>query len=198
MGDLRQSYSHEPEVLAAYDTPTLAERWALLPRRRRHTLAGGTLLALVIAAGAVYAVSQRPEPQPPPPEPYPAQITAFTFHKVTPAPGDEQGFLIALSATTSSTSPVTVDRVGHDYAAIRLGLDPPLPAVVTSDKTRLLTVRAHVTSCTELPVDASMPAIDVTLRNAHAEQKLRVILGERYATALARQLRTLCGLTPAQ
>ncbi|AXK35189.1 hypothetical protein DVA86_23660 [Streptomyces armeniacus] len=197
MGDT-PGREHEPEVLAAHDAPGLTERWALLPRRLRHAVAAGTVVVAAVAAGSVYAVSQRPDPEPAPPVPYPAQITSITLRKITSDAADDRAFTISLRATTTSASPVTVERVGHGYHSIDLRLDPPPPIVVTSAKPRQLTVRARVTSCTGLPLDASMPYLDVTLRNSRAEQKLSVILGERYARGLSRQLRTLCGLTPAQ
>ncbi|MCF6521548.1 hypothetical protein [Streptomyces sp. JJ36] len=174
--------------------PRPAERWAALPPRLRRGAVVAAAAALV-AAGSVYLVSARPDPVPQPPVPYPAQITTVDFVKITPGTGDEDthAFTIELRATVDGGSQVTVLDVRQGYRGLDLRLDPPPPLVVAEHRPQKLLVRAQVTSCREVSADAGMPFLDFTLRNARADQELSVIPGRRYARALARRLRTLCG-----
>ncbi|RLL66316.1 hypothetical protein [Streptomyces sp. Z26] len=195
--DHTTEYAGDPEVLVTHGTPGLAERWALLPTRTRHAVTAAVTLA-VVAAGSLFALDQRPVPEQAPPVPYPAEMTSITLREISFDEDTDRGLTLSLRASTTGDAPVTVTRVGTGRGGVDLHVDPSPPFVLTGPKPRVLTVRTTVETCEGLPLDAAVPSIQVTLRNARAEQKSTVIVDERYARALSHQLRSLCGLPSAR
>ncbi|GAA2077174.1 hypothetical protein GCM10009801_33100 [Streptomyces albiaxialis] len=182
-------------LVGGSESPPLRERWAALPRTvRRGTLAGAALA--LVAAGTLYAIDDGPAERPRGGPrtarlvPYPAQSTDIRFVDIaTTAPGSRT-FSIALRVTTDD--PVTISRVTQGYEALDVSMQPRRPLSVTPENPRNLGLRAHIRSCEGLPLQARMPFLEVTLRNARASQHLSVIPGDRYARALTRVFRTVC------
>ncbi|MFG3255638.1 hypothetical protein [Streptomyces sp. NPDC048172] len=185
-----------PDTLTSgSEAPPLRERWAALPRRVRHGTVGGAALALVVAA-TVYGVNSGPSEHPEGRRhaarlvPYPAQSTDIRFLDVATTSPRARTFSIALRVTTDD--PVTISRVTQGYEALEVSMEPPRPLSVRPETPRNLQLRAHIRSCEGLPVQARLPFLEVTLRNARASQHLSVIPGDRYAHALTRVFRTVC------
>jgi hypothetical protein len=168
----------------------LATRYA---RHRRATLAFAAVAVLLAGGGYLYAA--RPRQQPPPPAPYPAQVVEVKYAsgRPTPAGAPPRSFSFAVLLSVESGPPVTVTRVTQPYAGLSLVTDPPTPFRTKAGSDRKITITMHVTRCANLPMDAGLPFLDVTLRNARAIQIHSYILGTRYARHLSRALKGACG-----
>ncbi|MBQ0864936.1 hypothetical protein ACH4RA_15775 [Streptomyces smyrnaeus] len=182
------------------DGPRLVERWHSLTRRVRY-LAAGLALGCVTVGAAAYVVLAEPGREAPPAEaarrdaphkvPYPVHSTRITFVRVFDIDAQRRSFRIELRAVTKHL--VLVRRVTQQYEALTMELSPPQAVTVRPGQARRVRVTARVTSCRDLPVRARLPFLDVTLRNARASQDLSFIPGDRYARALTRVFRTVCG-----
>ncbi|MGI5351646.1 hypothetical protein ACQEU8_26210 [Streptomyces sp. CA-250714] len=178
------------------DGPRLSERWEALPRHVRYliiTLA----LSLLLAGAAVCLLLAGPGETAPPSRterhkvPYPVHSTRISFVRITDVDAEKRTFRVELRAVTKD--PVLVRRVTQEYEALTMKLSPARAVTVQPGQAEPVWVKARVTSCGQLPVQARLPFLDVTLRNARASQDLSFIPGDRYARALTRAFRTVCG-----
>ncbi|NSC21064.1 hypothetical protein FM076_07500 [Streptomyces albus subsp. chlorinus] len=178
------------------DRPRLSERWHALPRRARR-LVGALLAAGLIAGAAAGVLHERPRQADTPVRtaprrvPYPVHSTRIGFVRTAAVDAGERSFRVELRVVTRD--PVLVRRVTQDYEALEMGLSPARTVVVRPGRPARVWVKARITSCRKLPVSARLPFLEVTLRNARATQDLSIIPGRRYARALTRAFRTVCG-----
>ncbi|UNZ19970.1 Tat pathway signal sequence domain protein [Streptomyces sp. 891-h] len=173
------------------DRPRLFERWEALPRRARLLIVALVCCGLLGWAVVSVLPTDRPAPAARHKVPYPVHSTRITFVRVTDVDVARRSFRIELRAVTRD--PVLVRRVTQEYRALTMELSPAQPVTVRPGKAERVWVTARVTSCRLLPVRARLPFLDVTLRNARASQDLSFIPGDRYARALTRVFRTVCG-----
>ncbi|AYN41864.1 Tat pathway signal sequence domain protein [Streptomyces dangxiongensis] len=191
--DTRQPRGPRP---AGRTRAAVAARYA---RHRRTTLALATATALLGAGGVLYVTRpQQPPPRParPRPEvPYPAQVVDMTYLADRPPPADAppHSFSFAVLLSVASGPPVTVTRVTQPYAGLSLTTEPPAPWPTGAGSAREITVTMRVTKCGEVPWDAGLPFLDVTLRNTRVIQVQSFILGDRYARHLSHAVEVACG-----
>lgn len=193
-----QPQGSPPDLLdTGDDRPPIGERWAAVPRRTRLVAAACLLLAL-LAAAVTPALLEPGTPTPPaPPAPWPIHATDITYTGVTrPADRTSRSFAFTLRAEATSSTPVTLESLRQGYRALRTDVTPGLPTTLRAGHPRRITVTMTVRSCDGLPIDASLPFLDVTLRNTRARQEVSQILGAAYAHDLTRSLRTICRPTP--
>ncbi|MEU3826412.1 Tat pathway signal sequence domain protein [Streptomyces sp. NPDC029080] len=170
-------------------------------RHRRITLA--LLAAAVLLGGGGYLHATRPRPPAPPPHPerprpqvpYPVQAVDVTFldGRTTPAHTPPRSFSFTVLLSVTSGPPVTVTRVTQPYAGLTLTTEPRVPFQTKAGSARKITITMHVTKCGKAPRNASLPFLDVTLRNVRAIQEQSFILGSRYAQHLSQALEVACG-----
>ncbi|MCM2576527.1 hypothetical protein [Streptomyces meridianus] len=166
-----------------------------MPRRTRLIATAGLLLTLATAAGL--RVLDRPGP-PEPPAPWPIHATDITYTGISrPADRQSRSFSFTLRAEATSRTPVTVETLRQGYRSLRTHVTPRLPTTLRSGHPHRITVTMTVRSCKDLPLDAGLPFLDVTLRNVRARQEISEILGAAYAHDLTQALRTICRPTPA-
>ncbi|MGP3978392.1 hypothetical protein ACTWQF_31170 [Streptomyces sp. 8N114] len=178
------------------DGPRLSERWDALSRRVRY-LTVSLALGFLLAGAAAYVLLADPRKTAPPAHaerhkvPYPVHSTRMSFVRITDVDIEKRSFRVELRAVTKD--PVLVRRVTQEYAAVTMELSPARAVTVQPGQAERVRVKARVTSCRDLPMRARLPFLDVTLRNARASQDLSFIPGDRYARALTRVFRTVCG-----
>ncbi|CAM5226490.1 Tat pathway signal sequence domain protein OS=Streptomyces alboniger OX=132473 GN=CP975_08645 PE=4 SV=1 [Streptomyces alboniger] len=164
-------------------------------RRRRTALAAATALGLGTAGLTLYLT--RPEPPPGPPPPWPSQSVSVTYagEMSRPRAGD-RNFTFAVLLTQGSGPPTTVRRVAQPSAALSVGASPATPFAVKTGKPRKLIITMHIRECGEVPRNAGLPFLEVTLRNVRAMEKQSYILGPKYANDLSGALTAACPRTP--
>ncbi|MFD1657409.1 Tat pathway signal sequence domain protein [Streptomyces caeni] len=175
--------------------PSAAPRGRLLRvygRHRRAALTAAAVAALFAGGGYLYAT--RPQKPPPPPPPYPSQAIDFTYlnRDVTPRDAPPGSFSLALAVSVRSGPPVTVTRITQPYAGLSLTSAPSTPFRTTADSPRKITITLHVTECGNVPKNAGLPFLDVTLRNTRAIEVHSFIPGPRYAHDLSEALHAAC------
>ncbi|MFI7317333.1 Tat pathway signal sequence domain protein [Streptomyces venezuelae] len=181
------TYGHET-------TPPHSARPRTL-RFRRTTLAAATAAITGTAAIAYYVT--RPEPPPPPPPPWPSQSVSVTYEgdMSRPRAGDRT-FTFAVAFAQESGPPATVRRVTQPSAALSVSTAPLTPFELKSGSPRKLIITMHIRECGEVPRNAGLPFLEVTLRNVRAMEKQSYILGPEYANDLSAALTTACPRTP--
>lgn len=177
--------------------PRLGERWAALPRRIRIAAVAATTTAAALAAGALLTTGTPGTPDRPnspmPPAPWPIHATDITYTGLTGrADPTTRTFAFTLRAEATSRTPVTVETVRQGYRGLRLDVTPGPPIALRAGRPQRITVTVTVRSCDGIPLDAALPFLDVTLRNARARQEISQILGTAYAQDLSRSLRHIC------
>ncbi|MFI0513251.1 hypothetical protein ACH3Y9_19640 [Streptomyces sp. WSLK1-5] len=188
------------------DGPRLTDRWSawwrrMSPRARGITL-GGTAIALLAAAVLVprtLSADRRPAPEHTP-VPWPANVTAWRY--LGPAglpepPGSRPtSGRFRFAVDVHGGPPVTLQVTGAAFPGLSAHA---LPAAFTvrPGTTRRITVEISVSDCSGLPLNADLPFLDVTLRNARAIQHHSFIFGRAYSRDLFRLLRGACAPTPA-
>ncbi|WP_051816926.1 hypothetical protein [Kitasatospora sp. NRRL B-11411] len=181
-----------PLVLRPEPPPERPPR--LLSRRQKYLLASFLLIAalgLTIAHAANHpeqaANSPPPHQQVPP---FPSQSTRFQYGG--PAPRYQDSF--ALRLTVRNTGPAAVDVLGvsQGYPGLTVRVSGWLPQTVPSGGTIELRVGLEVTDCSGAPADATLPFLDVTLRNTRAMETVSQILGDAYARDLSAALHSAC------
>ncbi|KUO22874.1 Tat pathway signal sequence domain protein [Streptomyces dysideae] len=177
-------------LLAAPRRGRLARLYA---RRRRSVLV--TAIAAVLLAGGGYLYATRPQEPPPAAAVYPSLVVdvGYLGEEPLPAGASRGAFSFAVKVTTHSGPPVTVLRVTQPYSGISLSSAPRLPVRTAAGSSHKIVITMHVTECANVPQNAGLPFLDVTLRNTRAMQVHSFILGERYAHDLSEALRTYCG-----
>ncbi|MFF8730733.1 Tat pathway signal sequence domain protein [Streptomyces sp. NPDC015171] len=181
--------------------PAAGARAALAARYARHRRAALALLAAAVLLGGGGILYATRPPQPPPraerpraQTPLPVQVADMTYLDSRAAPASAPprsfGFTVLLSVT--SGPPVTVTQVTQPYAGLSLATEPQVPFKTKSGSARKITITMHVTKCGKAPRNASLPFLDVTLRNVRAIQTQSFILGRRYAQDLSHALEVAC------
>ncbi len=171
----------------------------LSDRHRRTVLVAAALAALLTAGDLLYATREhRPPPggsRPPrPAPPFPAQVVDVSYldPAATPPHAPRRSFSFAVLISVESGPPVSVMRISQPYAGLSLTSQPRTPFRTGAGSARRIVVTLHVTECETVPLNAGLPFLDVTLRNARAIQVQSFILGPRYAQALTEALRGAC------
>ncbi|WP_369215697.1 Tat pathway signal sequence domain protein [Streptomyces flavofungini] len=180
-----------------HDSAPARPRRPLTPRRARHrrtALAAATALGVGAAALTLYLT--RPEPPPGPPPPWPSQSVSVAYAKEMSHPrAGERNFTFAVILTQASGPPTTVRRVAQPSAALSVRATPPTPFTVKTGKPRKLIITMHIRECGEVPRNAGLPFLEVTLRNVRAIEKQSYILGPEYANDLSGALTAACPRT---
>lgn len=160
---------------------------------RRAVLA--TAAAVVVLAGGGYLHATRPEPPPQAAAPYPSQAVGIAYLGArAPAAGTPPtSFGFELELDVRSGPPVTVERITQPYAGLSLTSAPHPPFRTAHGDPRTIVITMRVTECGEVPENAGLPFLDVTLRNTRAMKVHSFILGERYAQDLSDALHVACG-----
>lgn len=165
------------------------------PRFRRTTLAAAT--AAIIGAAAIGFHVTRPEPPPPPPPPWPSQSVSVTYEGDMSRPrAGGRTFSFAVAFAQESGPPATVRRIAQPSAALSVSTSPLTPFEVKSGPPRKLIITMHIRECGEVPRNAGLPFLEVTLRNVRANEKQSYILGPEYANDLSAALTAACPRTP--
>lgn len=167
------------------------------PLRFRRTALAATTAAVIGAAAITFHVT-RPEPPPPPPPPLrPSQSVSVTYEgdMSRPRAGDRT-FTFAVAFAQESGPPATVRQVGQPSAALSVSTSPVTPFEVKTGSPRKLIITMHIRECGEVPRNAGLPFLEVTLRNARANEKQSYILGPEYANDLSAALTAACPRTP--
>ncbi|MER5224124.1 Tat pathway signal sequence domain protein [Streptomyces flaveus] len=166
-------------------------------RHRRVVLS--IAAAVVLLAGGGYLYATRPEQAPPDPPPYPSQVAAITYLGREPAPDNvpPKSFSISVQLTVESGPPVTVLRITQPYAGLSLASVPRLPFRTRTGFPHKINITMQVTECAQVPTNAGLPFLDVTLRNTRAIQVHSFILGERYAHDLSEAVQGICSTNSA-
>jgi hypothetical protein len=183
-------------VRAAAPLPRSARR-ALLTRtlrRHRRPLIGACTAAAVLAGGGYLWVT-RPVPVPPAAPPFPSQVTRLAY--LEPQAGapesDVRRFTFGVEIQVDSGPPVTVTRISQPYAGVSVISAPRAPFRTKAGSPSKIMITFRVTDCGNVPRNAGLPFLDVTLRNTRAIQDHSFILGPRYARDLSKALQVACG-----
>ncbi len=164
---------------------------ALYTRHRRAVLAGAAAAVLLAGGGYLYATREQ---EPDPPRVVPSQLVRVTYlgAEHTPPSAPARSFSFAVQLTARPGPAVTVTRISQPYAAVSLSSAPrpPFPAKVGFAHKIVITM--HVTNCSQVPGNAGLPFLDVTLRNKFAIQNHSFLLGDRYAQDVSEAVRGLC------
>ncbi|CAL9564890.1 Tat pathway signal sequence domain protein [Streptomyces sp. enrichment culture] len=171
--------------------------------RQRRALAGACAVSAVLAGGG-YLYATRPVPVPPTAPPYPAQVTTLSYREPRPVgpPGTEAGgeaesdiriFVFQVEIEVDSGPPVTVTRISQPYAGVSVISAPRTPFRTKAGSPRKIMITLRVNDCGNVPRNAGLPFLDVTLRNTRAMQDHSFILGTRYARDLSQALQVACG-----
>ena len=164
----------------------------LYARHRRAVLASATAVALV--AGGGYLFATRPHDPPPPEAPNPSQAVSITYlgQEGTPAGAPSRSFSFAVKVTALDGPTITVVRISQPYASLSLTSVPRPPFRTRPGFGHKIVLTMHVTECANVPSNAALPFLDVTLRNTRAIEDHSFILGERYAHDLSGALQVAC------
>ncbi|AYA21395.1 Tat pathway signal sequence domain protein [Streptomyces alfalfae] len=183
------TYDHES--IPAPPVRRLSPRRA---RRLRTALTAAT--AAGIAAAGVTLYLTRPEPPPEPLPPWPSQSVSVAYAGEMSRPrAGERNLTFAVIFRQGSAPPTTVRRIAQPSAALSVTASPPTPFAVKTGKPRKLIITMHIRECGEVPRNAGLPFLEVTLRNARANEKHSYILGPEYANDLSGALTAACPRT---
>lgn len=166
-----------------------------LDDHRRAALAVLTAAALLAGGGYLYAT--RPHDSAPAAAaepPYPSQVVDVTYlgTRAVPPGTRPRTFAFEVLLSVESGPPVTTTRLSQPYAGLSLTSSPRAPFRTVPGSARKIVITMHVTECGEVPGNAGLPFLDVTLRNARAIQVHSFILGPRYAQDLSQALQVAC------
>lgn len=181
------TYHHPPAPPTA--APPLRARLTVPTRHRRKALAAA---ASALATGACVYVLTAPEPPPPPPPPWPSQVVGFHYAGAS-AEADRAGaFTFGISISTEPGRRVTIDAITQPSAALAVSTRPSPPFTVAPGGSRDVLVTVYVLDCGEVPRNAGLPFLNVTLRNERAVQKQSRILGGGYPEDLGAAIGKAC------
>ncbi|MFD3483573.1 Tat pathway signal sequence domain protein [Streptomyces sp. NPDC058665] len=179
---------HRPEPpLTGATGPRI--RLTVPPRHRRKAALG--VAAALIAGGCVYVLNS-PSPPPEPPPPWPSQVVGFAYGGVAPKGEHAGAFTFGVTVSTEPGRRVTIDAVTQPSAALAVSTEPPAPFTVPAGGSREVLVTVYVLDCGEVPRNAGLPFLDVTLRNERAVQKQSRILGGGYPEDLGTAVQKTC------
>lgn len=198
-----------PETEDSYDVigvdgPRLTDRWtahwAGLPARtRKTTLATGVITAIAAAVLVPHALTPDHTDTLENPVPWPANVTAWHYLDSAPPAGSQATsgrFRFAVSVHNGP--PVTVRVIGAAFTGLTAHATPEPDFTVRAGTTRRITVEISVSDCSDLPLNAHLPFLDVTLRNTRAIQPHSFIFGDAYARDLSELLHGACNPAPAR
>ncbi|MDH6610759.1 hypothetical protein M2164_006394 [Streptomyces sp. SAI-208] len=187
------------------DGPRLTDRWGawwcrMPPRARRITLATTAITLLAAAVLVPRTLSAHPPPAPhDTPVPWPANVTAWRYlgSAGLPAPPGSHptSGRFRFAVDVHGGPPVTLRVTGAAFTGLTARALPEA-FTVHPGTTRRITVEISVSDCSGLPLNADLPFLDVTLRNARAIQHHSFIFGRAYSRDLFRLLRGACAATP--
>ncbi|USQ87721.1 Tat pathway signal sequence domain protein [Streptomyces phaeoluteigriseus] len=163
--------------------------------RRRRAVLGALAAALLLTAGALlWAAWPQERQQAAPQPPFPSQVVEVEYlGPLSVPPGTRpRTFALEVLLRVESGPPVTATRLAQPYAGIFLTSAPRTPFRTTAGSARKIVITMHVTDCENVPTDAGLPFLDVTLRNARAIQDHSFIPGSRYAQDLSQALQVAC------
>ncbi|MGW6707633.1 Tat pathway signal sequence domain protein [Streptomyces sp. NPDC054956] len=172
-------------------------RWAreLYAGHRRAVLAAAALTcasAVAVASAAIYAARPRPAPYVPP---APSQVFSLTYvEPLAPTPAGN-AFAFTVRVRTASGPAVTLERLSQPSRALKVEIEPSLPATVAAGETRDLVVRIQVTDCVHVARNSGLPLIEVTLSNEFQKEEHTYIPGDLYARDLSVALTRACPAT---
>jgi hypothetical protein len=175
-------------------TDRLATRWTTLPSRTRTAALAAAAAATATAATLLLAPTGTPDRnQQPPPVPWPANVTTWHYLGLgaTPGPQTPSG-LFRFAVQVESGPPVTLRVTGAAFPGLHARATPEPAFTVHTGTTRRITVEISVSDCSDLPLNANLPFLDVTLRNARAIQHHSFIFGRAYSDDLSALLRRTC------
>ncbi|MFI6081777.1 Tat pathway signal sequence domain protein [Streptomyces sp. NPDC051217] len=179
---------HHPEaLLTGAARPRI--RLTVPPRHRRKAVLG--VAATLTAGGCVYVLTA-PSPPPEPPPPWPSQVVGFAYGGAAPESEHAGAFTFGVSISTEPGRRVTVDALTQPSAALAVSTEPPAPFTVPAGGSREVLVTVYVLDCGEVPRNAGLPFLDVTLRNERAVQKQSRILGGGYPEDLGAAIEKAC------
>ncbi|NGO45688.1 Tat pathway signal sequence domain protein [Streptomyces ureilyticus] len=172
----------------------LAQTYTL---HRRVVLPIAAAVALLAGGGYLYAT--RPEEAPPEPPPYPSQVVGMTYLGREPPPDNApaRSFSMGVRLTVQSGPQVTVLGITQPYAGLSLASVPRLPFRTRTSFPHKINITMQVTECAQVPTNAGLPFLDVTMRNTRAIQVHSFILGEHYAQDLSEAVQAICGTNSA-
>ncbi|MFF8658777.1 Tat pathway signal sequence domain protein [Streptomyces huasconensis] len=170
------------------------------PRRLRHRRATlATAAAVLLGAAGLSLHLTRPQPPPPPPAPrppWPSQSVAVTYAGEMSRPrAGQRDFTFAVTFTQEAGPPVSVRLIAQPSAALSVRASPATPFTLKSGTPRKLIITMHIRECGEVPRNAGLPFLEVTLRNARANERQSYILGPEYANDLSGALTVACPRT---
>ncbi|WP_405678570.1 Tat pathway signal sequence domain protein [Streptomyces sp. NBC_01511] len=179
---------HHPRAPLTAATPVRA-RLTVPPRH--HRKAALAAAATLTTGVCVYALTA-PAPPPPPPPPWPSQVVGFTYLGAAPEADRAGAFTFDVSISTEPGRRVTIDAITQPSAALAVSTQPSAPFTVPPGGSREVLVTVYVLDCGEVPRNAGLPFLDVTLRNERAVQKQSRILGGGYPEDLATAIGKTC------
>ncbi|AQU69223.1 Tat pathway signal sequence domain protein [Streptomyces niveus] len=179
---------HHPRAQLTGAAPVRARLTVPARHRRKAALAAAATLT---AGAGVYALNA-PEPPPAPPPPWPSQVVGFNYAGAS-AEADRAGaFTFDISISTEPGRRVTIDDITQPSAALAVSTRPSAPFTVEPGGSRKVLVTVYVLDCGEVPRNAGLPFLDVTLRNERAVQKQSRILGGGYPEDLGAAIEKAC------
>ncbi|MDJ0344481.1 hypothetical protein QMK19_08125 [Streptomyces sp. H10-C2] len=184
------------EYLTADSRPP-AGYWDGLTTRGRRT-AKAAIAALAAAAVIGLGHAMRTAEPLPDPGPWPAQSTYIAYATGQSASGALAGSgVFGFNVTVRNGTPLTILRVTPSFEGLTAEIDPSAPFTVNPGTTRHITIKMIVHKCAGLPLDADLPFLDVTLRNARAIQNQSFIFGGACPRDLSAFLHEACRQTAA-
>jgi len=195
-----------PEAQESYDvigadgprlTDRWTQRWARLTPRARAVALGTTAITLISAGVLVPRVLPDEEPAEArvTPVPWPANVTAWRYLGTAglPKPPDTHSTSgrFRFAVDVHSGPPVTLRVTGAAFTGLTARALPDA-FTVHAGTTRRVTVEISVSDCSDLPLNADLPFLDVTLRNTRAIQHHSFIFGDTYSHDLFELLRDAC------
>ncbi|MET4925222.1 Tat pathway signal sequence domain protein [Streptomyces sp. PSRA5] len=181
------TYHHPSPALAAAAPARV--RLAVPARHRRKAVLAA---AATLTTGVCVYVLNAPAPPPAPPPPWPSQVVGFAYAGASPKGEQAGAFTFDVSISTEPGRRVTVDAVTQPSAALAISTEPSAPFTVPAGESREVAVTVYVLDCGEVPRNAGLPFLDVTLRNERAVQKQSRILGGGYPEDLGAAIQKAC------
>ncbi|WP_031487894.1 hypothetical protein [Streptomyces bicolor] len=177
---------------APHLTDRIADLWAgLTPRTRTAAIA--TAVAGAVAAAATLIPQVSGDSESPAPVPWPANVTTWRYLGfAAPHNSGATSGRYHFAVTVDHGPPVTLRISGTAFPGLTAHALPEPAFTVAASTTRKITVRISVSDCSELPLNADLPFLDVTLRNTRAIQHHSFIFGGTFSRDLSVLLHGAC------
>ncbi|MGV9453339.1 hypothetical protein [Streptomyces sp. NPDC003635] len=192
---------NSPDSDASYevigvDPPRLTAR--VSPRARATALVVA-LTALATAGALLLTPDDAGRPEIVDQAPWPANVTTWDYLGAARNPNyPTTSGSFRFDVSVARGSDVTVRVIGAAFAGLRARSTPRPEFTVPDGTTRRISVEISVSDCSELPLNADLPFLDVTLRNARAIQHHSFIFGGAFSRDLSDLLRAACDPIPAR